>query len=798
MATPTIIDIIEGGTTPYGDVAANPWKDRARAGSGEIVGIVFHHTGPGQLDRIVGGKYGATYYIDTDGAIYQRYPDAARAYQIEKPSSRARTDLGKSTSGLTNSNTIGIEIVAPDSEHMTEAQKSAAVALGSYLAGKYSIDPHNIVGHGDLQGGPRIVDANGNIIRQGNRMTTEGVDVARMTRDSMAGVLPPMNIPTVASELDVAAPVMPRRRPEELAVMRAQVSARAKVLASSAMYGVRAPGGTGTPLSNLDDVLPLDVTSTDNAAYSVLAWGLGALPDERTAALIGGNRFDPVGEGPVSWFGEPDVAPGGIGSLAVTHAGAVLDAPAPAPAVPVRPMASLEARDERLAAQAAAPPAAPGKGDRLRTDYNSRDRLAAMVHAVYSGILPAAGADTGDLHGGGGSPAAALAAAGGVSLRAGTALPASSVGRWEIDPAAISRNPSISLTAPKLDTTLAFDPAPLSLGGLDGTRYGDMAAAFEQHFTVPEQLRGPAWSGGWGSSAPVINPAVRSVPPKSDLKLIGSPAWREWEASLPKAKPAAVRAPTVDETRKEQRQPPAVVSKPATQTVKAPEPIKAPAAPVSTGVAARAPIYAGAISTAPSAKPAQKVIKVENPEYVKWAAAQKVNPVAVGKLQDIHDLRDDATMKAQTSAVAPTVPPPPRYITKRVSVTAPQQKAPAGSYVIQSGDTLSSISRRTGISVAELARMNGITDPNRIAAGATLKVGGSNSIPVSAPSPKSNSAQAAAIAGAKTGSAKASSSGGGTFEGSATHKTYVVGQVYMNSQGVPKMAMADGTFQTVH
>ena len=44
------------------------------------------------------------------------------------------------------------------------------------------------------------------------------------------------------------------------------------------------------------------------------------------------------------------------------------------------------------------------------------------------------------------------------------------------------------------------------------------------------------------------------------------------------------------------------------------------------------------------------------------------------------------------------------------------------TYVIQSGDTLSGIAARYGTTVSELTRLNGISDPNRIYAGNTLKV----------------------------------------------------------------------------
>ena len=50
--------------------------------------------------------------------------------------------------------------------------------------------------------------------------------------------------------------------------------------------------------------------------------------------------------------------------------------------------------------------------------------------------------------------------------------------------------------------------------------------------------------------------------------------------------------------------------------------------------------------------------------------------------------------------------------------------AAAGHYTIRSGDTLSSIAGRHGVSTAALAGANGITDPDRIYAGRTLTIPG--------------------------------------------------------------------------
>jgi LysM repeat protein len=47
-----------------------------------------------------------------------------------------------------------------------------------------------------------------------------------------------------------------------------------------------------------------------------------------------------------------------------------------------------------------------------------------------------------------------------------------------------------------------------------------------------------------------------------------------------------------------------------------------------------------------------------------------------------------------------------------------------GVYVVQRGDTLYSISRRYGVSMWEIARLNGIADVNRIWVGQVLRIPG--------------------------------------------------------------------------
>ena len=60
------------------------------------------------------------------------------------------------------------------------------------------------------------------------------------------------------------------------------------------------------------------------------------------------------------------------------------------------------------------------------------------------------------------------------------------------------------------------------------------------------------------------------------------------------------------------------------------------------------------------------------------------------------------------------------------TVSQPQRSntSVAGSYTVQSGDTLSGIASRLGVSYEQLAQINGIANPNRIYVGQVLRVNG--------------------------------------------------------------------------
>ena len=73
---------------------------------------------------------------------------------------------------------------------------------------------------------------------------------------------------------------------------------------------------------------------------------------------------------------------------------------------------------------------------------------------------------------------------------------------------------------------------------------------------------------------------------------------------------------------------------------------------------------------------------------------------------------------ASSAPVRDEVPRP----APRVAPAARQHASPTAAYVVQPGETLADIARCSGMPLDQLARDNGITNPNRIWAGETLRL----------------------------------------------------------------------------
>lgn len=71
----------------------------------------------------------------------------------------------------------------------------------------------------------------------------------------------------------------------------------------------------------------------------------------------------------------------------------------------------------------------------------------------------------------------------------------------------------------------------------------------------------------------------------------------------------------------------------------------------------------------------------------------------------------------------------PRYKEVQDKINAANGGGSSTTYVVQSGDTLSGIASKFGTTYQHLANINGITDPNKIYPGQTLKISGGSSAP---------------------------------------------------------------------
>ncbi len=98
-----------------------------------------------------------------------------------------------------------------------------------------------------------------------------------------------------------------------------------------------------------------------------------------------------------------------------------------------------------------------------------------------------------------------------------------------------------------------------------------------------------------------------------------------------------------------------------------------------------------------------------------WNIAQEIygSGTASKGLADFNNIKDPNKIKAGQTIKFPSAASP---------TTGRPITPSGGSYTIKSGDTLSAIAKRNGTTVAALAAKNGISDPNKIKAGASLKV----------------------------------------------------------------------------
>jgi hypothetical protein len=133
-----------------------------------------------------------------------------------------------------------------------------------------------------------------------------------------------------------------------------------------------------------------------------------------------------------------------------------------------------------------------------------------------------------------------------------------------------------------------------------------------------------------------------------------------------------------------------------------------------------------------------------------------------------------------------------------------------GNYTVQRGDTLSALASKFGTTVNDLARINNISNPNNIAAGAklitptTTRTSSTTSTPGGSNYTNATSASTSRVYDTNTntyvpkpaGQVTTSSNGTQTVTGTSTGTKYVVGQTYTTGNG-SYIAQADGTFKRI-
>ncbi len=112
----------------------------------EVKGLAIHHTGgrgtPDDVVRTLNERgFGVQYIMDRDGTIYQATPDGARVAHIKN---------AQNASGLSNDNTLGIEIIAKDDNDLTPEQIAAGAKWINQMRDKHPGIGENVFGHGQL------------------------------------------------------------------------------------------------------------------------------------------------------------------------------------------------------------------------------------------------------------------------------------------------------------------------------------------------------------------------------------------------------------------------------------------------------------------------------------------------------------------------------------------------------------------------------------------------------------------------------------------------------------------------
>lgn len=176
-------------TTPMGD---RPYQINDISGRGNFnfgamekpMGLVIHHTGgqgtpDGVMNTFAQRGLATQFIMDRDGNIHQALPAGMRGQHI-RPSQ---------INGLTNANTLGIEIIAKDDSDLTPAQRDASYRFITEETARYGIPAANVFGHGEINS---------------HKQATEGSTVVNAWREANRIGRPDLGPPAAGGDLPMS------------------------------------------------------------------------------------------------------------------------------------------------------------------------------------------------------------------------------------------------------------------------------------------------------------------------------------------------------------------------------------------------------------------------------------------------------------------------------------------------------------------------------------------------------------------------------------------------------------------
>lgn len=136
----------------------------------QITGMIIHHTGGRGTPESVINTFNqrglsSQYIMDREGRVWNALPEGTRGAHILPAGNR---------SGLSNSNTLGLEIIAKDASDVTPQQARAAAAFALAKAKQYGFSPSHIFGHGE--------------VNPGHKQADEGLAAARLARAGIGNI----------------------------------------------------------------------------------------------------------------------------------------------------------------------------------------------------------------------------------------------------------------------------------------------------------------------------------------------------------------------------------------------------------------------------------------------------------------------------------------------------------------------------------------------------------------------------------------------------------------------------------